>query len=280
MLGIRSIAGARVLPSKALLARAALKSAVATRSYAKNPDITKMPLNVFGCLADYYVPPRFLGSPITSWPRLVLRRLTAFAYNTIGVVRYKKDTNLKLHFNDWKEHTIENYVKTNKVFAKACSARKDLRQKYIKEQLENVAGKHVIEALCSRALSIPSGTKLTWKLLKVVENPKVVSFNPLPNHDDITVFLQLVTKVKTKQEMTIETSEGQVQKTERLVTDYLVSTIDPFSEEQLLVGSIFESDHLRKVQPDFNPEDLDEATAFQNKAADLYREPPQALKKA
>ncbi|PVH17463.1 uncharacterized protein CXQ87_000349 [Candidozyma duobushaemuli] len=280
MLGVRSITGVRLQPAVSLLARTSLKSAVATRSYAKNPDITKMPLNVFGCLADYYVPPRFLDCPITSWPRLVARRMTAFAFNTIGVVRYKKDTNLKLHFNDWKERTIENYVKTNKVFAKACSARKDLRHKYIHEQLADVAGKHVVDALCSRASSFPSGAKLTWKLVKVVENPKVVSFNPLPNHDDITVFIQLVTKVKTKQQMTVETSEGDVQTTERLVTDYLVSTIDPFSEEQLLVGSIFESDHIRKVQPEFNPEDLEQATAFQNRAADLYREPPKALKSA
>lgn len=278
MLGIRSIARVRPQPASYLLSRGAPKIALSKRTYANanEVDITKIPLKQLGCFAEFYVPPRLRDCPVTSWHRLVIRRFAAFAMNTFSVYRFRKDTNLKLQFNDWKERTVEEYVKTNKIFAKACSLRKQHREPFIKEQLDGVAGTHVIQALSRRVLKFPANTKVNWNLLSIEENPKVISVAPIPNKDEVTALLQLVTKVKTKQEMIVD-SNGKTDKTERVVTDYLVSTIDPFTKEQLLVGSLFESGHMRGVQPEFDPKDVGGMMAFQKRAGDIYREPPKAI---
>lgn len=283
MLSLRGIATPSARISAPFAARQAVKLAISSRGYAKKdklPDIKRIPMKLFGCFADFYVPPKFLNCPPSSWPRLVARRLTAFAMNTYGVVRIRRDTKQKLRFNDWKERTVEQYVKINKVFAASSSVKKEQRTKFIEEQLNEVAGIAVIQALTQRAKTLPTSSSLSWKLLKVVENPKVVSLAPIPDQNDLTAYIQIVTKVKTKQELTLKPIDGEPKVTERLVTDYLVTTINPHTDEQLVVGSLFESDHIRKVQPDFDPEDFEGLNRFQRVCGDLYRDPPKAIQEA
>lgn len=280
MLGIKSIYRGFLRPSVHSSLTPATRAAIFTRTYAQKKrsqiDISKVPIKHIGCLAEFYVPPQLKNCPTSSWHRLLLRRFYNFALNTANVARYRFATKNKVYFNDWKEKTVENYVKTNKAFAAACSTRKLARDRFIKDQLSGAAGTAVIESLIRRSLTFPADAEVKWKLLDILENPKVVTFTSIPDESGVPVFIQLVTKVKTKQEMTVSTGKGEPTKTERLITDYLVSTIDPNTNEVVLVGSLFESDHIRKVQPEVsnNHAAMEE---LQRTSADIYRDPPKSI---
>lgn len=248
-----------------------------SRLYASKNDITQIPLKLIGVLGDYYVPPKILSAPIKKWPRLLVRKIGMFGLNTYSAYRYRLDTKLKLRFNDWKEHLVENYVKTNKVFADACSLRKNERLKFIRENLFDVSGEAVINSLAARALTFPANTKCTWKLKSVESNPKIVTMMPVPDSDDVTAYAQIVTKVTTKQEMTITPIGGEPQTTERSVTDYLVGSLNPYTQELYFVGTLFEADYERGLQPEEKLTNLVQMEAFQKKCADIYRVPPKAI---
>lgn len=258
-------------PARGLLAGI---SRVSVRGYAQKNDITMLPLKQIGVLGDFYVPPRILSAPIKKWPRLLVRRIGLFGLNTYSAYRFRNDTKLKLQFNDWKEKLVENYVKTNKVFAEGCLLRKPERQAFISSQLNGVAGELVVRLLVQRALTFPPNTTCSWKLLKVENNPKIVTMMPIPDSDDVTVFSQIVTKVKTRQEMTLTPLNGEPTKTERSVTDYLVGTLNPYNNELVFVGTLFESDYERGLQPEEKMSNLTEMEVFQKRCADIYRAPP------
>lgn len=260
-----------------------------SRTYADKPakkksapaaDISQIPIRSIGVIADFYVPPRYLSSPVTSWHKLLFRRLGLFAINTYSIVKYRRETGLKLHFNEWKETAIDQFVRVNKVFAGACNSRTSERAKYISTQLHDVAGAEVIKSLTARAATFPaSGTRLEWQLTDIVGNPKIVSFNALPDSNNLTALVQFVCKVTTKQKLTI-TTQGKLNSNERLVTDNLVYTLDPFSGEMVLVGSVFDSDHIRGVQPEINFTDAQTMTKFQVLCSDLFRSNPNLIGKS
>lgn len=257
-----------------------------TRTYADQPakkknkpvaELSQIPIRSVGVIADFYIPPRFLASPVTSWHRLLFRRLGAFAVNTYSVVKFRRETGLKLHFNAWKDSAIDKFVRVNKVFAAGCNSRTSDRKSYISTQLLDVAGTAVIDSLVARASSFPaSGTRLDWKLTKIVGNPKIVSFNALPDSNNLTVMVQFVLKLTTKQALTV-TANGKASTNERLVTDNLVYTLDPFSNELVLVGSVFDSDHIRGVQPELTFTDAKAMTQFQRACSDLFRSNPKLV---
>lgn len=281
MISIRSFAAAR--PSRPLLA-AFLGPARAystekpkkKKTKQATTDISLIPIKTIGVLADFYIPPKFTNSPITSWHRLILRRLGNFGLNTYSVSRFKKETQMKLKFNDWKEEAVDKYVKTNKIFAAACSNPRSQRKLYLETQLESITGTSIIKALTNRANSFPPDAKLEWNLKSIEANPKLVSFTAIPDANDVTSTIQFVVKVKTKQEIILTAEKDKPQATERLVTDYIVMTLNPFTNEMVFVGTIFESDHIRGVQPEL---ELTARTmeAFQNTCADIYRAPPKAI---
>ncbi|KAK6459614.1 assembly of mitochondrial respiratory complexes [Scheffersomyces xylosifermentans] len=290
MIGIRSVSrypglalNARTLflagPRASLVRGYATESETAAKKKKKKSkntaDISQVPVKNIGVMADFYIPPRILNCPVTSWHKLLFRRLGMFVVNTYNVVKYKRETGLKLQFNDWKDHAIEQYVKTNKVFAAACNKRKAERAKYIESQLNDVAGVEVIRNLAERSDTFPTDSKLNWELVSIENNPKVVSFNVIPDSNNVTVYVQLIIKLITKQKVTVNV-QGKENVTERAVSDYLVYSMDPITKEIYLVGKLFESDHIRKVAPDDKFTNPKYMIAFTKTSGDIYRANPKA----
>lgn len=236
-------------------------------------DISQVPIKNIGVIADFYIPPNIFKGPIKSWPKLLLRKIGVIAINTVSIAKYKKETKLNLAFNDWKELAMEKFVHTNKIFAAACSKPVSQRKAYLDAQLEDVAGAQVVKSLNNRAESFPPGTKLSWELISIESNPKVVSFSALPDAEDMTAYIQFVMKVKTKQKLTISSGKDS-SSTERIVSDNLVYTLNPYSDELVLAGTVFDSNYVRGLQPELNFNNAQVMTAYQNKCADIYRAPP------
>lgn len=243
----------------------------------KAPDVSLVPIKAIGVLADFYIPPRFRDSPVTSWHKLILRRIGAFGLNTFSISKFKSDTKLKLRINDWKELAVDKYVKTNKIFAAACSLPRAQRQSYLQSQLDGIAGIEVVKSLAARAATFPVRSKLEWNLKSIEGNPKLVSFTPIPDSNDVSAVVQFVVKVQTRQEMVI-TADGQAPSaTERLVTDYIVLTMNPYTDEMAFVGTLFESDHIRGVKPELEMENVRALESYQKLCADIYRAAPPAV---
>lgn len=240
-------------------------------------DITQVPVQNIGVMADFYIPPKFSVSPLSSWPKLVWRRLGLFVVNTYSITKYKRETKLKLKFNDWKETGMEQFVRVNKVFAAACNKRLGERKDYISKQLSNDAGVEVIKSLIERSESFPKDSKIQWELVNIVNNQKIVSFNALPDANNLTVYVQFIMKIKTKQKVAV-TQNNETKVSERIVEDNLVYTLDPFNDDLKLVGSLFDSDHIRKVQPDSSTINPKTMMVFSKICSDLYRSNPKMLK--
>lgn len=243
----------------------------------KIPDVSLVPLKAIGVLADFYIPPKLLNCPVSSWHKLILRRIGAFGLNTFSISKFKSDTKLKLRFNDWKELAVDKYVKTNKIFAAACSLPRAQRQSYLQSQLDSIAGIEVVKSLAARALTFPVRSKLEWNLKNIEGNPKLVSFTPIPDSNDVSTIVQFVVKVQTRQEMVISGDSQEPKKTERLVTDYIVLTLNPYTDEMAFVGTMFESDHIRGVKPELEMENVRALESYQKICADIYRAAPPAL---
>lgn len=236
-----------------------------------------VPIKAIGVLADFYIPPRLRDCPVTSWHKLVLRRIGAFGLNTFSISKFKSDTKLKLRINDWKELAVDKYVKTNKIFAAACSLPRAQRQSYLQSQLDGIAGLEVVKSLAARVATFPVRSRLEWNLKNIESNPRLVSFTPIPDSNDVSAVVQFVVKVQTRQEMVI-TSDGQEpKKTERLVTDYIVLTMNPYTDEMAFVGTLFESDHIRGVKPELEMENVRALESYQKLCADIYRAAPPAV---
>ncbi|ODV79270.1 uncharacterized protein CANTADRAFT_26247, partial [Suhomyces tanzawaensis NRRL Y-17324] len=246
------------------------------RKVPKSGDISQVPLNFIGVMADFYIPPRFRDCPPSSWHKLIFRRLGAFVVNTYSIIKYRRETGLKLHFNEWKDNAIDLFVKTNKIFASGCSKRFAEREQYLKKQLGQVSCVEVTNSLVSRAKTFPTDSKLQWELLSLESNPKVVSFNVLPDANEITMYIQFVLKARTKQKVIIERG-GESQETVRTVQDYLVYTLNPYTGEMYLAGTLFESDHIRKVTPDEKFTNVKYMMAFTKASGDIYRENPKKI---
>ncbi|KAG7664736.1 uncharacterized protein J8A68_001761 [[Candida] subhashii] len=261
------------------------------RTYAKKKkdgavaDISQIPLSYLGVMADFYVPPKLTDHPISKWPRLLLRRLGMFAYNTYNIVKFKQESGISLQFNKWKDDSIETFVKVNKTFSNACNLpleRKN-REKFIFSKLQHNVGQSTMQALCQRVTSFPEGSHIKWELVEIIGNPKVVSFNVIPDSNNILVYVQFIMKLHTKQKVAISRiasggevgKDVQVKETESI--DYLVFSLNPTTDEIYLAGKVFESDGDRKIQPDaitMTPKKMKELTTL---FGDIYRNDPNKI---
>ncbi|KAK6879775.1 Inner membrane mitoribosome receptor MBA1, mitochondrial [Candida tropicalis] len=242
----------------------------------KQPDISQLPLNYLGCMADFYIPPKFTKSPILSWPRLIIRRISLFALNTYSIIAYKRELGVPLQFNLWKDKGIESYIRANKSFANACNEGKiKIKQDIINKNLDHVCGIHLIGALLNRSLTFPKDCKLTWELIKIEKDPKIISFNTIPDNNGVAVYVQFIMKLNSKQKITIKDKNDNItQEKESSVEDYLVFSLDPVNQELLLVGKLFESDHIRGLKSDLDMLNTKEMQRFLKLAADIYRADP------
>ena len=234
-------------------------------------DISQIPLKHIGVVADLYIPPKYSQSPIRTWPRLFARRVGLFAVNTYSVVKFKRETSLKLKFNDWKEHAMEQYVALSKIFALSCAIPREKREEYLRSRLEGIAGNEALRSIIRRAWNFPANTSLSWELVAVEKDPKVVCFNSLPDSNNITALVQFVLKVKTKERFSVSKVDENKKESERSSEHNLVYSLNPFTNELLLVGSLFDADYNRGLLPqvDFtNPQAL---LRFQQATADVFR---------
>lgn len=251
-----------------------------SRSYGRgdNIDVMHIPLKSMGVLTDFYVPPRLTSCPISTWPRVILRSLGAYGLSTYFVARFKQDTKLKLQLPEWKELAIERYVKTNKIFASACSLSPAQRKAYIETQLDGIASSEVKLSLASRAKTFPVGSRLEWNLKDFESTPLVKIFQIIPDRDEVVAFLQLIIKVNTKQELVVHGESGEPQRTERLVTDHVVMTLNPYTNEMIFAGTVFPATPYQALRPSLDGTDMSALFKFQRECADIYRAPPVAKK--
>lgn len=248
----------------------------------KTMNIANVPLSYIGVMSDLYIPPRLLKYSPFSWPKLMLRRLLTFAFNTYNVIKYKREIAQPLQFNEWKDKAIENYVKTNKIFAQACnsfgSTTPPLRDvsKFINLKLNQCCGKHLLDVLNLRATNFQPEYKISWDLKSIDANPKISMFSVIPDQDGIGCYVQFIMKLKTTQHVTvIERVGGKlIQDVESQSTDYLVYSMNPFNGQILLVGKLFESDDKRGLKPELDAFDAHAMQKFVLKAADIYRDAP------
>lgn len=238
------------------------------------PDIRQIPINMIAVLGDFYVPPKMFKASMKIWHKLILRRIGNFFINTYGIIKYKRETDLNLKFNDWKEIGMEKFVQTNKVFSAACNKPVNQRSSFIKSQLDNIAGDLVIQNLIKRAASFPSNTKIDWELLSVETNPKIVTFICLPDANDLATYVQFTMNVTTKQKVTLTDANKKVTTKETTASENLVYTMDPFADELVFVGTVFESSFEKGIQPELNRNNPKIMSQFQRACADIYRSAP------
>ncbi|KAI5961010.1 uncharacterized protein KGF55_004277 [Candida pseudojiufengensis] len=253
-------------------------------------NIAQVPISYIGVMSDLYVPPSLIKYSPLKWPKLILRRIMVFAFNTYNVIKFKREIGQPLNFNKWKDQSIENYIKTNKIFAQSCtkstaltnSEKKSLEiSKFLNSKLDQCCGKHLIEILTKRSenFKILNG-KINWELVSIDSNPKITMFNVIPDQDGIGCYVQYIMNLKTTQKLTITNKSNNeiIQENETKVNDYLVYTMNPFNDKILLVGKLFESDSERGLKPEldvFNPSEMQK---FVLKSADIYREDPNLKK--
>ncbi|KAI3404255.2 hypothetical protein KGF56_002894 [Candida oxycetoniae] len=234
-------------------------------------------------MADHYISPKLLRTSIIKWPKLILNKLLVFGFNTYNILKFKREISKPLQFNEWKDTSIECYVRTNKIFAQACnnlglSPTKEVFN-LINLKLNQSCGNHLIGALCTRVLNFQSQTdkKVAWDLISIDANPKVVTFNVIPDEDGVGMYVQYVMNLKTTQKLTIADRLNPnkiITETESKVDDYLVYTMNPWDGRILLVGKLFESDASRGMKSDLDVFNNSVMEKFLTESADIYREDP------
>ncbi|KAL6453038.1 MBA1 Inner membrane mitoribosome receptor MBA1 [Candida maltosa Xu316] len=242
-------------------------------------NMANVPISYFGVMSDFYVPPKITTAPIKYWPKLLLKRVMVFASNTYNIVKFKRELGVPLRFNEWKDRAIEHYVRTNKVFAQACNEPSPvLKGNIISKKLDHVCGYHTMDVLKVRSATFPSGSVLSWELLKIENNPKVVMFNIIPDNDGVALYVQFIMKLKTRQKIAVTKDDKVVQEKESSVEDYLVYTLNPTNQELILAGKLFESNYERGLKPEMDITDANLMQKFLSIAADIHRDDPRKLK--
>lgn len=250
----------------------------ACRLYSKrNDDIDLMhvPLKAMGVLTDFYVPPKLTSCPIRTWPKVMLRSLGAYGLSTYFVSKFKQDTRLKLRLFEWKELALERYTRTNKMFAAACSQSPAQRKAYIETQLDGIVSNEVKNSLAARAASFPLGARLEWNLKKIEKPPVIKVFQIIPDKDEVVALLQLIIKLETLQEMVVHGDNVDTKRTERLVTDYVAMTLNPYTDEMVFAGTLFAATPHQKLRPTLDGTEMAALFKFQRVCADIYRSPGQ-----
>ncbi|CAI5758243.1 unnamed protein product [Candida verbasci] len=233
-------------------------------------NISQMPLSYIGVMSDLYVPPSWSRVPILYWPKVLIKRISLFALNTYMIVKFKQEIGVPLNFNKWKDESIEKFININKTFTKSCNN----HSSKIIDQLNNHAGKYLIDMLKIRSNSFPkSSSSISWEIKSIDKNPKIVLFNVIPDQNGLGLFVQYIMQLKTTQEIQVDGKKHVVEN-----NDYLVYSMNPITEELLLVGKLFECDYKRGLKGELDMFDQKTMQKFLLLAADIYREDPKTSK--
>ncbi|CCH40711.1 hypothetical protein BN7_245 [Wickerhamomyces ciferrii] len=226
---------------------------------------------VIGLTSDQYIPiswrniPNPLSSPRLAW-NVVLRKIYTVGINTIQVALLRYQTGLKPKFLLWKNNAIENYVQVNKSFA----------SKTVKDVHSSVS-MWVEESLKNRSASIPNNIRLSWKLVKFNETPKLITFRPLMMPGRPVEHVQIVYRFNTKQQLVkVNLDNNKTDKITRDVTDHVGFLIDLHTNETILCGSVFENAPTDKIP---KPEDIDRSVIIKEmrERGDIFRSPPPSI---
>ncbi|AOA61646.1 mitochondrial ribosome receptor [Komagataella phaffii CBS 7435] len=196
-------------------------------------------INKIGIPMKSYIPPsfnrlNFLSHPIISI-KCLLRRCGLLALNTYQVLDIRKNIG-KPDFVLWKNNSIENFILVNKLFANG----------HLKP-LKSKVSSFVFKSLESRLKSLPENTKLDWKLLKFNKPPKLVNLHNFPNDDGSTMCVQVIYKFDTQQRLITVKNGSDATTFDRNLVQYVGFNVDPYSNEVVLAGSLFESDLTTKI---------------------------------
>ncbi|CDK27801.1 unnamed protein product [Kuraishia capsulata CBS 1993] len=243
--------------------------------YASSQVEPRPSINAVGVVTKYYIPPRFSRYPsFFKHPKLFvqqfLKRAALVGLNTVHVAmitRTKKGaiTKARLRFGKWKTRSLEIYVMVNQAFAKRKV-----------DVLSKSVTRWVLDALRERQAKIPEGTLLDWKMVKFNKPPKIVNVQTLPNQDGSVLAVQITYKYMTKQKLTF-TKDGKSQSKESDMIEYMTFNVDPYTDEVVLAGSLFESEWTTPVQP---PNQIHEGSDMLKSMAhygDIYRPEPQRV---
>ncbi len=208
--------------------------------------------------------PSPLSSPIV-FVKCLFKRVYMSCYNWVNVYKFKNTMGkgYKPNFVKWKNEAIEIYVKVNQSFAdKKIAGVRELMSDYVYISLKH------------RQKELPKDVTLGWELVKFNAPPKLISFHAFPHEDGSVLLCQIIYRFQTKQKMVVKrkTSKKLNAKVKDL-TEYISFNIDPFTDDCVIAGSVFESIPERPLSQGAMPTQT-ETINMMIKNGDIYRPEP------
>ncbi|ODQ79753.1 hypothetical protein BABINDRAFT_7959 [Babjeviella inositovora NRRL Y-12698] len=217
-----------------------------------------------GVGAKYYVPPSFskypsfFSSPVF-FIKTYFKRWGNSGLNWFNFARAKRELG-HLDVVDFRHKAIDIYMRVHTAFASNNFA-----------SIDDKVATMVKDSLVARRKDMAQ-VKLDWTLVKFNQPPKLVSFNPIPGPSGAIEMFQMVYKFDTNQRLIIGEPKKEIKRTEKDSVDYFVFTVDPFSDDVVLAGSLFESSPADKIMPEVDPTTpRDKVYADMVAKADIFR---------
>ncbi|GMM34607.1 Mba1 protein [Saccharomycopsis crataegensis] len=220
---------------------------VLSKRFASQKAPRGVPSDQVGLPVRFYIPPSYasypsiLQSPM-GWVRLVARRVYNFGRNTaqIGFARFSGG--FKPEFLLWKNEAVDIFVKVNKAFAK--------------RKIESVKDTLTIWSrvpLLKRQETLPGSFEFDWKLVKLLNPPKLEVFLPyaLPGQPlDKVLIIYKFNSIQRLIKLNKKTQE--VSTSDDTIENHLAFVVDLNTNKLKLCGSTFESsvdESIDVVQP-------------------------------
>lgn len=229
-------------------------------------------INKVGVPHDPYIPVSYNNLPL-SRPGLALRalwnRVKLFCFNWVQVYQFKSGMGkgYKPEFVSWKNKAITEFVKVNKAFSE--------------RKIENIrpdVSEFVYFQLGKRQAALPNAL-IQWELVKFNSSPKLLSFNAFPHEDGSTLLCQIIYRFDTKQKWIVKKrGDADFTESERDMVEYLAFNVDPYNNDVVLAGSVFEAPLERKLESKVVSSQK-RALEYMNTNGDIYRTEPTDEKK-
>ncbi len=217
-----------------------------------------------------YICPRWsrLPSPVTSpiiFIKCIFKRVYMSCYNWVNVYKFKNTMGkgYKPNFVKWKNEAIEIYVKVNQSFANKKIA-----------NVRELMSDYVYISLKRRQKELSKDISLGWELEKFNAPPKLISFHAFPHEDGSVLLCQIIYKFQTKQKMIVKRkSSKKFDSKVKDLTEYISFNVDPFTDDCVIAGSVFESIPERPLSQGAMPTQTETINKM-IKNGDIYRQEP------